>query len=95
MNTQKTQSSEIETVLRNVHPNRRKVLAAMILAASAGLPCAAAPVNSSTMAPAAAQVAINSVASVEGAVVWIVNEITNLTTQAQPSAYSKIKVSQL
>lgn len=95
MNTQKIQTSEIETVLKNVHPNRRKVLAAMILAASAGLPCSAAPVSTSATAPAAALMAIHSVASVEGAVMWIVNEITNLTTQAKPSAYSKIKVSQL
>ncbi len=89
MNTQKIQTSEIETVLKNVHPNRRKVLAAMLLAASASLPCSAAPVSASAsaVAPAAAQMAINSVASIESAALWIVNEITNLTTQATPSYY--------
>jgi hypothetical protein len=78
MNTKKIQTSKLETVLQNVHPNRRKVLAAMVLAASAGLPCVA-PVSASasTIAPAAALVTPNSVASIDTAQVmtWIVNEV--------------------
>ena len=84
MNTQKIQTSELETVLQNVHPNRRKVLAAMVLAASAGLPCFAAPASASasTIAPAAAHVTPNSVASIDAPQVmtWIVNEISVLTS---------------
>ena len=82
MNTQKIQNSELETVLQNVHPNRRKVLAAMVLAASAGLPCVAAPATASagTIAPPAAHVTANSLASIDTTTVmtWIVNEISLL-----------------
>jgi hypothetical protein len=84
MNTQKIQTSELETVLQNVHPNRRKVLAAMVLAASAGLPCVAAPASASAsaIAPAAAHMAANNLASFESAqlLTWIVNEISVLTS---------------
>ena len=83
MNTQKIQTSELETVLQNVHPNRRKVLAAMLLAASAGLPCVASPASASasTIAPAATHVTANSLASIDTtpAMTWIVNEISLLT----------------
>jgi hypothetical protein len=83
MNTQKIQTSELETVLQNVHPNRRKVLAAMLLAASAGLPCVAAPssTSASTLAPAKAHITANNLASFESAqlLTWIVNEISVVT----------------
>ncbi len=83
MNTQKIQTSELETVLQNVHPNRRRVLAAMVLSASAGLSCIAAPApaSASTIAPAAAHVTANSLASIDTPPVmtWIVNEISLLT----------------
>ena len=83
MNTQKIQTSELETVLQNVHPNRRKVLAAMLLAASAGLPCVASPASASarTIAPATAHITANYLASFESAPVltWIVNEISVVT----------------
>jgi hypothetical protein len=82
MNNRKIQTSELETVLQNVHPNRRKVLAAMVLAASAGLPCVAAPAtaSASTIAPPAAHVTANSLASIDTTTVmtWIVNEISLL-----------------
>jgi hypothetical protein len=96
MNTQKIQTSELETVLQNVHPNRRKVLAAMLLAASAGLPCVApASASASTLASSAAHMTANDLASFEGAqlLTWIVNEISLLTARARPDSYSKIKVS--
>jgi hypothetical protein len=84
MNTQKIQTSELETVLQNVHPNRRKALAAMVLAASAGLPFVAAPASASasTIAPAAAHMTANNLASFESAqlLTWIVNEISVLTS---------------
>jgi hypothetical protein len=82
MNTQKIETSKLETVLQNVHPNRRRVLAAMVLSASAGLSCVAAPAtaSASTIAPAAAHVTANSLASIDTTPVmtWIVNEISLL-----------------
>jgi hypothetical protein len=80
MNTQKIQTSELETVLQNVHPNRRKVLAAIVLAASAV--AAPASASASTIAPAAAHMTANNLASFESAqlLTWIVNEISVLTS---------------
>jgi len=98
MNTEKIQANNLETVLKNVNPNRRKVLAAMVLAASAGLPCVApATASASTIAPAATHMTANNLASFEGAqlLTWIVNEISLLTARARPDNYTKIKVNTL
>jgi hypothetical protein len=96
MNMQKNHTTEIETVLQNVHPSRRKVLAAMIIAASAGLPCVAAPpsASASTLAPASIHMAANSVASFEVGplLTWVVSEVSLLTTTLSPTTNIWIKI---
>ncbi|MFZ1013646.1 MAG: hypothetical protein WAN28_09905 [Terracidiphilus sp.] len=96
MNTQKIQSNQLETVLQNVHPSRRKVLAALVLAASAGLPCVAAPASASasTLAPVPVQMAANSVASFEVGplLTWMVNEVSLLTSTISETTNIWIKI---
>jgi hypothetical protein len=96
MQTQKIQTRELETVLQNVHPSRRKILAAMVLAASAGLPCVVAPASASasTLAPASVPMAAANLASfdVGPLLTWVVNEVSLLATTTAPTTDLFIKI---